>query len=153
MFWYFNMKKYLLFLIIIIGTFCSAQAQYLRSKKETVDLINSILKLREETRLYGPEPGKVNPLILLQQLGDETYKQVVLSDGKKQLTTIVAKINWGAFRAFGYNDNRSELYIYFNKKIIVNNTPTEVFSLYIPSDQIDNVKSAINRLVDIVKGK
>ncbi len=148
------MRKYLLFFIILFATCYPARAQYLRSKKETIDLINSILKLREETRLYGPEPGKVNHLILLQQLGDETYKQVVLSDDKKQLTTIVEKINWGAFKAFGYNDNRSELYIYFNKKIIVNNTPAEVFSVYVPddNDKVDIVKKAIFRLVDIAKG-
>jgi uncharacterized protein with ParB-like and HNH nuclease domain len=151
-FWYFNMKKYLLFFIIIVGTCCSAQSQYHRPKAETIELINNILKLREGTRLYesGSE-GKSNHLILLQKLDDESFKQVIKTVDNKQITAIITKISWSAFKALGYNDNRSELYIYFNKKILVNNIPTEVFSLYIPSDQIDNVKSAINRLVDIAK--
>ncbi|MES2429143.1 MAG: hypothetical protein V4560_19330 [Bacteroidota bacterium] len=145
------MRKYLLFFIILLATCYPARAQYLRSKKETIDLINSILKLREETRLYGPEPGKVNYLILSQQLSDDSFKQLLQTTDKKQLTTLVTKIKWEAFSAFGYNDNRSELYLYFDKKIIVNNIPAEVFSFYVPDSKVNVVKDAVFRLVDIAK--
>jgi hypothetical protein len=150
-FWYFNMRKHLLSFIIFFATCFSGQAQYQRSKKETIDLINSILKLREETRLYGPEPGKVNYLILSQQLSDDSFKQLLQTTDKKQLTTLVTKIKWEAFSAFGYNDNRSELYLYFDKKIIVNNIPAAVFSFYVPDSKVNVVKDAVFRLVDIAK--
>ncbi|MDB5005512.1 MAG: hypothetical protein JWQ34_3737 [Mucilaginibacter sp.] len=146
------MKKYLLSILIVIVVYHSVSAQYQRSKTETIDFINNLLKFREETRIYESDPiSKVNNLIVLQHLDDETCKQVKQTIDNKRLTTIINKIHWDAFRAFGYNDNRSELYIYFNTNIRVNNTPKDVFGIYIPDDKVEEMKNAILRLVAIFK--
>jgi|GEM_PF-3113819 hypothetical protein len=148
------MKKYLLCLLIVIGAYHPVSAQYQRSKTETIDFINNTLKLREETRIYEEDPAsKVNSLILLQHLDNENCKQVKQTIDNKRLTTIINKIHWDAFRAFGYNDNRSELYIYFNKNVMVNNSPADVFSIYVPDDKVEEIKNAILRLVEIIKAE
>jgi len=127
-------------------------AQYQRSKTETIDFINNTLKLREKTRIYEEDPvSKVNSLILLQHLDNENCKQVKQTIDNKRLTNIINKIHWDAFRAFGYNDNRSELYIYFNIKVMVANSPADVFGIYVPDDKVEEMKNAILRLVEIVK--
>jgi hypothetical protein len=146
------MKKYLLLLLVFVGAYNFSYAQYKRSKAETIDFINRTLKLREETNVFESEPvSNSSYLILLQELNDETFKQTKQAADNKRLTTVVTKIQWNAFRAFGYNDNRSELYIYFNKKVMVNNIPAEAFSIYIPADKLESIKNAILRLVQIIK--
>ncbi|MCC8426864.1 hypothetical protein [Mucilaginibacter sp. UR6-11] len=97
--------------------------------------------------------SKSNPLILSQKLHAESYIQVKRTFDVKQTTTVIDKIKWDTLKAFGYNDNRSELYIYFNGKLTVNNSPSEVFSLYIPADRVEIVKNAILRLVEIVNAE
>jgi hypothetical protein len=146
------MKKYLLSILIVIVVYHSVSAQYQRSKTETIDFINNTLKLREKTRIYEEDPAsRVNNLILLQHLDDENCKQVKQTIDNKRLTTIINKIQWNAFRAFGYNDNRSELYVYFNTNLRVDNTTKDVFGIYIPDDKVEEMKNAILRLVEIVK--
>lgn len=138
--------------ILMVTIYHPVSAQYQRSKTETIDFINNTLKLREETRIYEEDPAsKVNNLILLQHMDDENCKQVKQTIDNKRLTTVINKIHWDAFRAFGYNDNRSELYIYFNTNIRVNNTSKDVFGIYVPDNKIEEMKSAILRLVEIVK--
>jgi len=146
------MKKYFLLLLLFVGGMNSGKAQYKRSKMETIDFVSHVLKLRDETKEFESEPiRKDNWLILSQELTDECYKLVRRSFNNKLVSTTVNKIYWDTFRAFGYNDNRSELYMYFNSNVSVNNKSAEVFGIYIPADKIENVKEAILRLVEIAK--
>lgn len=148
------MKKYLLLLLFIAGAYLSVYAQYQQSMSETIGFINDALKLRDDTRLYSSAPeSKTNHLILSQHLNAnaENFKQVKQTAADRRQTTIVSKIHWEDLRAFGYNDNRSELYIYFNTKIIVANSPADVFSMYVPDDKVDEIKNAILHLVELIK--
>jgi hypothetical protein len=150
------MKKYLLLLPFIAGAYLSVGAQYQRSKSETIYFINNTLKFREDTRLYesGTE-SRSNHLILSQYLNANagSFKQVMQTTTNKQQSVTVSKIRWEALRAFGYNDNRSELYIYFNTKIMVGNGAADVFSMYVPDDKVDEMKNEILHLVDVIKGE
>jgi len=148
------MKKYLLLLLFIAGVYSSVYAQYERSTSETIDFINDVLKPRENTRLYDSAPeSKTNHLILSQHLNANaaSFRQVKQTVANQQQATVVSKIHWEALRAFGYNDNRSELYIYFNTKIMVANSPADVFSMYVPDDKVDEIKNAILHLVELVR--
>ena len=150
------MKKFLLLLLLFMaGADVSVYAQYQRSKSETIDFINNTLKLRDDTRLYetGTE-SKANHLIVSQHLNAnaKNFIQVQQTTTGKQQTS-VSKIRWEGLRAFGYNDNRSELYIYFNTKVIVGNTSADVFSMYVPDDKVDQMKNEILHLVELIKSE
>jgi hypothetical protein len=146
------MKRHLLFLLILITSSQLLSAQYQYAKPETIDFINDILKLRANTTLYKSLPkSKNNHVIVLQELSDKYYIQIRMHTDHNKITDTISHIDWNAFRAFGYNDNRSELYIYFNKKLMVNDIPKDAFSMYIPEDKVDNIKNDIMHLVEITR--